>query len=363
MKICFFNSTNVWGGGEKWHLDTALACLKDGHEVRLVGNYQSELLARASDLNLKTKAFKLTNLSFLNPFKFLKVFLFLKQQKFDVIILNFSKDLKIAAPSARLAGTARIIYRRGLAIPIKNTSLNRWLFKNCLDDILVNSLATKKSILQNNPKLFPENKIKVIYNGVELEQFKPSSYAVEINSANCVILNLGRCVFQKGQDLLIKIAAILKQRGVNCQVKIGGAGVLLPVLKKQAEELGVSDRVEFMGLVSNSAEFLTNSGGGGIFALTSRWEGFGYVLAEAMACQLPLVAFNVSSNPELISDGENGYLVEAYNLEAFADKLQTLIQNPQLCSALGKRGRQFVEKKFEASKNMQEVLEYIKAPF
>jgi glycosyltransferase involved in cell wall biosynthesis len=359
MKICFFNSTNVWGGGEKWHLDAAVACVNNGHDVLLAGNRQSELLTRAKRLNLRTKSFKITNLSFLNPLKLLTVSSFLKKEQFDVIILNFSKDLKLAAPGARLAKIPRIIYRRGLAVPIKNTFLNRLLFKNCLDDILVNSLATKKSILQNNPNIFPENKITVIYNGIEFEQFLP--YQIENSNnttTNPVILSLGRCVFQKGQDLLIKIAAILKQRGINCQIKIGGDGALLPTLKKQAEELGVSDMIEFVGCVTYSPEFLTKWGGG-IFVLTSRWEGFGYVLAEAMACQLPIVAFNVSSNPELIFDGDNGYLVEPYDLEAFADKLQTLIQNPQLQVALGQRGRRLAEEKFEAKKNMQQILTYI----
>lgn len=58
--------------------------------------------------------------------------------------MNFSADIKTAGPAAKLAGVARIIYRRGSAIPIKNSLLNRFLFKRVLTDIIANSEATKK---------------------------------------------------------------------------------------------------------------------------------------------------------------------------------------------------------------------------
>ena len=67
-----------------------------------------------------------------------------------------------------------------------------------------------------------------------------------------------------------------------------------------------------------------------IFLLTSRWEGFGFVLAEAMAAAKPIVAFDISSNPELVSHGVNGYLAEPFDTGKFTYYLTELINNPNL---------------------------------
>jgi glycosyltransferase involved in cell wall biosynthesis len=229
MKICFFNCTEAWGGGEKWHLDHALALNDDGHEVVVVSNHHGELLRRASLENLKTKAFTIKNLSSLNPLKVWQIFVFFKTEKFDILVMNFSKDIKIAAPLAKLVGISKIIYRRGSAIPIKNTAVNRFLFGKCLTHILANSEKTKETILEKNPSLFPADKITVIYNGIKTDNYQNIHFENEIP----VIGNIGRLVYQKRQDILLDVAGILKEKGIKCKFRIGGEGILMKELKEK----------------------------------------------------------------------------------------------------------------------------------
>ena len=128
MKIAFFNSTKVWGGGEKWHYEISLALQKKGFETIIFTNKRSELYNRISSTGQKVYNIKISNLSFLNPFKIIVLKRVFQQEKIDSIILNLSADLKVAGIAARLAGIKKIVYRRGSAIPIRNTFLNRYIF-------------------------------------------------------------------------------------------------------------------------------------------------------------------------------------------------------------------------------------------
>lgn len=351
-KVFFLNTTHTWGGGEKWHLEHALFLSKTGDEVKMLTQKGSELQKKARACGLNVNEFAIHNLSFLNPIKMFKMYLFLRKEMPDILIMNFSNDLKIAGPAAKWAGIPRVIYRRGSAIPIRDTMLNRYLYGHCLTDILANSEETRRTILQNNPILFPKEKIKVIYNGIATTGSKSSSIPRTIP----IVGNLGRLVRQKRQDLLILIAEILKNRGVKCKFRIGGDGELRDRLEQMVSTKGLTDSIEFVGAVNDPQQFHTDID---IFALTSEWEGFGYVLAEAMLASKPLVAFNISSNPELIEDGVNGFLVDMNDLEAFADALQLLVEQEDQRRMLGENGYKRVCDIFDFDKNVLKFRNYI----
>lgn len=353
-KVFFLNTTRTWGGGEKWHLEHALSLSNAGDDVMMLTQKESELKKKASEKGLMLKGLSINNLSFLNPIKMFRLYLFFRREFPDVLVMNFSNDLKIAGPAAKMAGIRRIIYRRGSAIPIRNTFLNRFLYGHCLTDIIANSEETKRTILQNNAYLFPKEKIKVIYNGIDTTVTGKKT----VENAIPVIGNLGRMVRQKRQDLLIQTAEILKRRGVKCLFRIGGDGDLRSNLESMVNERDLTDFIEFVGVVENPDDFHR---GIDIFALTSEWEGFGYVLAEAMLAVKPLVAFRVSSNPELIIDGINGFLLEMNDLEGFADALQELIENSEKRKAMGDNGYKTVCKRFDFKKNSQLFTDFIHA--
>ena len=157
-RLCFFNTAKAWGGGEKWHFEISSYLHQNGHDVLVVAHSQSALYQKLLKAGIPCQGIKLTNLSFLNPFKHLTIKNLLKKANVRTIIMNLSRDVKVAGPSAKKANVKRIIYRRGSAIPIRNNILNRFLFKNIVSEVLANSVATKKTVLENNPNLFPEEK-------------------------------------------------------------------------------------------------------------------------------------------------------------------------------------------------------------
>ncbi|MDT7829795.1 glycosyltransferase [Pricia sp. S334] len=357
--ICFFNSTTAWGGGEKWHLEVCTHLHDLGYPVLAIVHQKSELFKRLSNTGIPCRGIKVGNLSFFSPFKINTVRYLLRENNVGTIVMNLSRDLKLAGLAARWEGLKRIIYRRGSAIPIKNSFLNRYYFSHVVTEVLANSEATKKTVLARNPGLFPENKIKVIYNGIDIEGFlaRPIRPVYQKKDADEIVLcNLGRLEFQKNQRFLIALAAELQRREIKCMLVIGGTGRLRDELQGLVEQLHVQERVTFAGFIDNPPDLICS---GDIFVLSSLWEGFGYVLAEAALCEKPIVAFDCSSNPEVVRDGSTGFLTPVDNVNAFADKVQFLAEHPKQREEMGRRGSAFIKENFDSAMIQGKIVNYL----
>jgi len=358
LHICFFNSCKVWGGGEKWHFDVASNLDRETFYPVLFSNPQSELLIKAQQHNIITFAFKVHNLSFLNPFKINRLTKIFKKNNFDAIIINLPSDLKLAGLAAKKAGIKRIIYRRGSAIPIKNNFLNRYLLKNIVTDIIANSEETKKTILMHNAQLFNPQKITVIYNGIDLTNFPRKDVVKNQYKQRCEISigNIGRLDKQKAQHFFIDLSLQLHQLGIEHKIKIAGDGPLKEKLLNEINKHGLAKQVKLLGFVEDIPGFLQEID---VFVLTSKWEGFGYVIAEAMAAYKPAIAFNLSSNPELIDHGKTGFLIQPFQIEELAKSIQRLIVDEELYEKLAKNSREKAENQFTKQKMIKNISEFL----
>jgi len=358
IAICFINSTRLWGGGEKWHYDIATRLHHNGYRIVVVTNRHSALYNRIRKTSIQVYNLFVSNLSFRNPFKVFYLARILKKEKVGTIIINLSADLKLGGIAARIAGVPNIIYRRGLASPIRNSPLNRFLFRKIITEVITNSEETKRTVLKNNPLLFDPHKISVIYNGIDLVEYnqQPSVPLYQRENDEIIIGNAGRLVKQKAQHYLIDLAAILKKEGRHCKILIAGEGSQKNELMRYAHAEGVEDRVVFLGFVKNMKSFMDTID---IFCLTSLWEGFGYVLVEAMACGKPVVAFNTSSNPEIVKDGKTGFLVPVHDVQQMAIKLDHLIIDEPIRKEMGANGKALVESVFDINYTLGKVKEII----
>ncbi len=359
MKIAFFNSIVFWGGGEKWHFETAVSFANMAHQVYFFGHPKGKIHEKLqAHQNIRFVPVDLSNLSFLNPFKVNRLAKIFRKEKIDVLIINHPGDLKIAANAAKKAGVKRVIYRRGSAIPIKNKFLNRYIFKHWVTDILANSQATKKTILQNNPDLFPKEKIKVIYNYIDVQEFLNRESKPKITRENdeIIIGNLGRLSFQKNQKFLIDLSKKLSQENINHKIYIGGTGELEAELKQYNQAQNTEKNVIFTGFETNVKDFLIAID---VFFLSSVWEGFGYVLAEASLCEKPCIAFDTNSMPELVIDQQNGFLITPNDLDEAVNKIKTFVENPSLIAAYGANGKQMAVQKFSKNIIINQLQEYI----
>ena len=358
--VCFFNTVKFWGGGEKLHLEYALKFKELNYRVYLATSKDSLLAKKGKDTGLLLFNIFAGNLSFLNPIKYFRLFRFFIKEKIDTVIFSSSQDLKLGALASKLAGVHTIVYLRGLAAPVKNSFLNRLLFYHVLTHIAANSEETKRTILQNFRKSINANKVKVIYHGIDLNQFdgkiKPGLNPVFQNRSGVILGNAGRLTSQKGQQLLIEIANKLKQKNISFTLFIAGTGEMKATLEKQIDKYNLQTEVILLGFVEDVENFMH---GIDIFVLSSLWEGFGYVIVEAMAAYKPTIAFNISSNPEIILNDQTGFLIDYPDMETFYLKIESLINDEYLRRQFGKNGRERVEKYFQLDDRIAEFEHYL----
>ena len=354
--ICFLNSIEFWGGGEKLHLQNAIEFRKLNYRVTLLAKPKSPLWQKAHGANIPTYPIRIRNLSFLNPFKVIHLATRLYRLKIDTVVFSSSQDLKTGSLAAYLAGVQRVVYLRGLAVPIKNSLINRVIFKYFLTTIITNSEDTKTNILKHLGKYIAAEKIKTVYHGVDPNRVNRDPHgrldSIQEKGRGVILGNAGRLTKQKEQEKLIEIAKILKEQGVDYTLFIAGCGERRSDLQQLIEKYDLQNHVFMLGFVSEMEKFMNSID---VFLLTSKWEGFGFVLVEAMIKSKPVVAFDISSNPEIIDHEKSGYLVDYPDLQLFAQKTAQLIQNSALRNRMGQHGSRIVHARFLLHDRIKEI--------
>jgi len=220
-------------------------------------------------------------------------------------------------------------------------------FRSYLSSTLVTAASEASARAAQDIFGLPAQRIRVTRWGVDAERFRAKSSA---GSDDVRLLYVGPHELRKGLPFLLQALAFLRAERLPVRLTLIGTGSQLGNLERLAVKLGVSKSVEFMGYVPDPDDsvlprFYSESD---IFVLPSEREGFGFVLVEAMASGLPVVAGNVSAMPEIVGDG--GILVPPRDAPALAEALRFLVESPDKRLDLGRRGRSRVDALFSWEK-------------
>jgi len=219
---------------------------------------------------------------------------------------------------------------------------------------IANSQAVKEHFIKTDG-LSPE-KIKVIYNGFD-SQLLNWDYDVNRKGNDGqivgIVANLNRQV--KRVEDFVKAAALVYQEKPDIRFVIVGDGELRSDLENLAVQLGVRNIIEFTGRVKDPIQFTKYFCVG---VITSETEGFCNAIIEYMACGIPVVATNVGGNPELISEGENGYLVPVGKPEALAERIEYLLKDALLRKKIGRNNREKIISKYCISVMIENNISY-----
>ncbi|MBQ7895215.1 MAG: glycosyltransferase, partial [Oscillospiraceae bacterium] len=157
------------------------------------------------------------------------------------------------------------------------------------------------------------------------------------------IVSVGRLHPVKGFDRLIRIFSTVSDKYPDWKLKIIGDGEEYSNLLNVISEYGLEDKVILTGKM-DSMSLEQEMKKASVFTMTSHSEGLSFVLLEALSCGLPMVVFDVRvGNKMVVKDGENGFLVPDSDEEAFADKLEQLMQSSEMCSQYGEQARTCAE--------------------
>lgn len=188
----------------------------------------------------------------------------------------------------------------------------------------------------------PAQRISVIYNPIDLETIRTAvakTPTMPLPSAPRIVA-AGRLTWQKGFDLLLHAFAQVRSHTAATLV-ILGTGELEKELKTVASDLGIANAVMWAGFQDNPWAYFANAD---LFVLSSRWEGFGNVIVEAMACGVPVVAIDCNYGPgEIITDGEDGLLLPVEDVAALTQAMARVLGDPVLAGRLRVAGLQRAE--------------------
>jgi len=216
--------------------------------------------------------------------------------------------------------------------------LSRLIWKKSLA-VIANSQGLKDLALKTNPK----QKIGVICNGIDTDQFNGGSstpiMGVELPPDKFIITTgASRITARKGIKYLLEAMAKLLPEYSNVHLKLMGEGDEKENLEKMSKELGIEKNVEFVGRVprEDTAPFYREAN---IFVLPSFNEGMSNAMLEALASGLPLIATDTGGTKELLEDGKNGFIIQMKNSEDIAEKIKRLIDNPELRQKMAEESR------------------------
>lgn len=350
-RILFTTSIKYWGGGERWMLDTASGLGKKGYEVLLVCVRGSEIEKRAEKAGLPTASF--SHWGDFNPYSSILFSHIAKKFSPDIIFANNDKEIRIAGAIKRRLGIP-LVRRRGSDLPYRNTKRAIFTYKEFVDWIVANSVATYNTIIHNNSWV-KRGRMSVIYNGIpsfDIEDVVPFDFRKGYNLPdNAVLLGtVGMLTTRKGHAYLIEAFSRFARR-YPVYLFIVGEGKERENLERLIHSLSLDKRVFLTGF---REDILSCIKGIDIYVHPSFNEGFGYSIVEAMLLEKPVVASDASSIPELVFDGVTGFLFPAGDVDALAGKLESLILHPESWAPLGVTARLASLKNFSYEKMLAE---------
>lgn len=259
----------------------------------------------------------------------------------------------------KLCGVPFAFVSHGEDIGVTKTSREMtWMTRRVMRravGIIANSFNTRRMLLED--WAYPDAKIHVIQPGVDASKFTPAPaderFRTEMGwNGRTVLLTVGRLQKRKGHDMVIRSLPGVRTKVPSVLYAIVGKGEEEPTLRTLAAECGVADAVQFLGAVSD--ETMTRCYQQcDLFVLANRTvgvgdiEGFGMVLLEAQACGKPVVAGDSGGTGETMRVPDTGRIVNCDGSDKLGELLMELLSNPAELTAMGRRGRAWVEERFD----------------
>ncbi len=339
--LCLVDSMRSYGGAEVWFLDTARRLRKRGLLVSIITQPDAVWLPRIRSAGLTCGAIPLRCDA--APWTWIKLARWFAGHGVTAIVANRTKDLKACAVAGRLAAVPVILGARESDFPLKDKYYYRWYFQRLATGLLVNSLATRRTVLSSAPWLDPD-RVHTLYKGIDSRRFFPAAHPPE----SPIIGFAGQLIVRKGlRDLMTAWTQLdnrCRQGGQDRpRLRVAGEGPLAAEMASWRRGLAHPDRVELLGFQEDMPRFFQ---GLSMLVMPSHAEGFGLAAAEASACGLPVIASRASSLPEIIADGLTGILHPPGQPAALAAAMTELCLDPALCQDMGRAGRRMIQTRF-----------------
>ncbi len=338
-------------GGQHQALLLLQGLLARGHAPELVAIADSELARRARDAGISVHGVQAKRRRLDATLQIRRL---VGVQRVDVVHANEPHALS-AAWLARAHRSVPMIAARRIALPLSRCAFSLARYRAAKRIVAVSHFV-EKSVIESG---LPAPSVEVIYDGVELPLEISSAERdrartkLAIPQGSFCIGNVAAFVPEKGQVILLRAFAKLRETFPGCVLLLCGEGRERASLQKLARELQVFDEVKFLGTVSGLTEIFAAMD---VFAFPSHEEPLGSALLAAMSHGLPVVAIGRGGIPEVVENGKNGLLVDSLDPDAFAAALDNLLKHPEEAERLGKAARETISSRFSAERMVESTL-------
>ncbi|MCH7407302.1 glycosyltransferase [Belliella aquatica] len=357
IRILHCIETIATGGVEQVRLTLVKGLDKEKYEHKIICTWEGGAIAE----ELKGEGVELIPIGgFAQPLEWSKhkeVLKIIKTFKPHIIHGAIYEGMAMAAVGGVL-GKVPVVIMEETSHPISRSKkaiyLQR-LFAKAADKVIGIAPSVVK-YLKDTVKL-PKSKVVLINNGVNLprkvslEEQNQLKTTLGISSDDIIIGSAGRFYneVKRFTDILETIKLV---NNPNLKLLLLGQGQDQELILNKAKELNLEQQLIMPGFQSDTAPYYQIMD---IFCIASAHEGFGLVAAEAMLHSLPVIATRVGGLQDVVIDQETGFQVPAFNPSAIAEKLQVLINNPQLRIEMGKAGHKRATQHYTADRYCQQV--------
>jgi glycosyltransferase involved in cell wall biosynthesis len=281
---------------------------------------------------------------------------YLRRERVDVVHNYLLRANVVGSLAARLARVPVVLVskrgcheRRGLEL------LGARLGNRLADCVTANAEAVREFVHAN--ERCPREKLVVIPSGIDTDRFRPlpsgdSKRRLGLDPNGPVVGAVTRMRVRKGVEELLRAVAEVRRTHPGVQTVVAGEVELDPALEALVSESGLGPSLHLLGRRSDMPEVLSAFD---LFVLSSHDEGMSNALLEAMAMQLAVVATGVGGTGEVVRDGESGVLVPPRDPARLAAAIGDLLGKPERRQAMGRLGREIVERGFSAHAMVKEM--------
>lgn len=357
-----------FGGAQRNTLLTLKGLVRDGFQAELLCGPGGPLIEEARALGVAVHVIS-DLLRPIDPVRDARALLGLwthfRSGVYDIVHTHSTKAGLLGRLAARLAGVPVIIHTvHGVPFALGPNlrtrvyvSLERLVgsFTDCL--VCVGEVLRQEQIAWG---IAAPDKLTTVYSGIDFSSYRPQrttreqKRALGLAGAWPIVGSIGRLSEQKAQDQLIEAVALLREEFPYIRLLLVGDGELRPCLEQQIQRLDLASHVSLLGERTDIADLLNVFD---IYAVSSRWEGVGRALTEAMYWGLPIVATPVNGVKELILHEETGLHVPPHNPAALARAIDRLISDWGLAKRLGARAHAKVKDLMDGERMIAAIAE------
>jgi glycosyltransferase involved in cell wall biosynthesis len=365
IRILFVIDNLQFGGGERVFAQIINGLNPEKYKIFLASKLGEQFYESIHNKDKEVSFFPLNFSKRINPLLIFELARFIKANEIDIVHGQGTRAEFYGRVANKIAGRSK--YVSTIAMPVEgfNISPLRKRIYRLFDKIserFVDRFIVVSDVLRNmmiNNRKIPSDKIIKIYNGIEIEGYRPNiegrdAIRTELGiSGNTPLIGaIGRIVWQKGFNYLIKSIPMIIGSYPDLKVMIVGYGPLKERLKELGSMLRVDDHLIFTGFRSDIKRILSALD---ILVIPSIREGFPMITLEGMAKAKPIVATRIYGIEEQIINGETGILVPSWDADGLARAIVDLLDNKQFAKNLGSNARKKVERDFSVEKMVSET--------